>query len=437
MAANHHVVPELCGGERLACQRELWTLDPSHLYFDGAGKAMLPRSSVNAGATMVALLSQPWAVPGHEQPMREVKQGYVELLGVGTPQDVAVAPSTSYALSLVASSVKLRAGQQVVCLEAQSASNVMQWQACVKRCPGSQLTVVPRPTDAGQGTWTSAVLAAIRAGDTALVALPNVHWTDGWALDLEIISDACREVAAMLCLDLTQSLGVLPFNGARVRPSVVACSVHKWLHAAHGFSLLYVDPLVLPTLAPLEEHERNRMGSDFPDWDNVGAMGRDGYPTKYFEGACRLDAGGRPSPVLVAILHASMKFVMAFGPDRIANYCRPLTQAIADCARALGYLVPPEHAPHIVGLRKPKPHPSPEPVENASAGCKKRCRDLSDESFNIVQVRDALKSRNIHASVRAGSLRLSVYLYTTDRDVQTLCMALTEVTHQLAPRIVE
>ena len=58
--------------------------------------------------------------------MQAVKERFVKLLGVGAPEDVAVTPSTSYALSLVAASVHLRPGQQIVVLEAQSASNVMQ-----------------------------------------------------------------------------------------------------------------------------------------------------------------------------------------------------------------------------------------------------------------------------------------------------------------------
>jgi selenocysteine lyase/cysteine desulfurase len=66
--------------------------------------------------------------------MQAVKERFVKLLGVGAPEDVAVTPSTSYALSLVAASVHLRPGQQIVVLEAQSASNVMQWQVL---CPGA------------------------------------------------------------------------------------------------------------------------------------------------------------------------------------------------------------------------------------------------------------------------------------------------------------
>ena len=71
--------------------------------------------------------------------MKEVKERYVRLLGVGVPEDVAVTPSTSYALSLVAASLHLEPEQQIVVLEAQSASNVMQWQVLG---PGARVLVM-------------------------------------------------------------------------------------------------------------------------------------------------------------------------------------------------------------------------------------------------------------------------------------------------------
>jgi hypothetical protein len=52
------------GTHRLACQRELWDISPGHYYFDGAGKAMLPRTSIAAGVQLVTSLSEPWTVPG-------------------------------------------------------------------------------------------------------------------------------------------------------------------------------------------------------------------------------------------------------------------------------------------------------------------------------------------------------------------------------------
>ena len=48
-----------------------------------------------------------------------------------------------------------------------------------------------------------------------------MHWADGGQLDLAAISDAARRQGAALVLDLTQSLGVLPFDMAAIRHMMV------------------------------------------------------------------------------------------------------------------------------------------------------------------------------------------------------------------------
>jgi len=62
--------PEVDSGAPLACQRNAWALPEGHFYFDGAGKAMLPRRSVDAGVALVSALAQPWTVPGATPPRR-------------------------------------------------------------------------------------------------------------------------------------------------------------------------------------------------------------------------------------------------------------------------------------------------------------------------------------------------------------------------------
>ena len=53
-------------GAVLGSQRDKWELDEGHFYFDGAGKAMLPRASVDAGVSLVQALSKPWTIPGQQ-----------------------------------------------------------------------------------------------------------------------------------------------------------------------------------------------------------------------------------------------------------------------------------------------------------------------------------------------------------------------------------
>ncbi len=76
-------------------------------------------------------------------------------------------------------------------------------------------------------------------------------------------------------------------------------------------SLLYVAPEWLDRVHALEHHDRNRQGADEPYWDHVGAMTLQGYPTELMAGARKLDAGGRPNPVLVPTLARALDMVTA------------------------------------------------------------------------------------------------------------------------------
>eukprot|EP00854_Cymbomonas_tetramitiformis_P008228 gene8228-9778_t len=106
-------------------------------------------------------------------------------------------------MSTAAKNIRMEPGQRAVVLQNQMASNVLPWQDLCKRC-GGELHVVPRPENYD---WSAAVLRELnRLGkQVAVVALPNVHWTDGSHIDLELIGARCLELSIPLMVDLTQS----------------------------------------------------------------------------------------------------------------------------------------------------------------------------------------------------------------------------------------
>ena len=78
--------------------------------------------------------------------------------------------------------------------------------------------------------------------EVAIAALPNVHWTSGGRLDLVRIGQACRNLGAALVLDLTQSLGALPFDVNDVQPDFAVAASYKWLLGPYSTGLMYVAP---------------------------------------------------------------------------------------------------------------------------------------------------------------------------------------------------
>ena len=104
------------------------------------------------------------------------------------------------------------------------------------RLAAGLINTVARP---GDGDWTAAVLAAM-GKRTEILALPATHWADGGHLDLETIGAAARKIGAKLVLDLTQSLGAMPFDVATVQPDFMVAAGYKWLMGPYTLSYLYV-----------------------------------------------------------------------------------------------------------------------------------------------------------------------------------------------------
>ena len=157
-------------------------------------------------------------------------------------------------------------------------SNVLPWRRVAENT-GATLTTVATPSD---GDWTAAILDAIRPG-IRVVALSHCHWTNGALLDLAPIGAACRRIGAIFVLDLTQSLGALPFDLAAVDPDFMVAAGYKWLLCPYGFGLMYVAPRWRDA-RPLEETWLARAhAEDFATLVN--------YSDVYRPGARRFDVG--------------------------------------------------------------------------------------------------------------------------------------------------
>ena len=60
------------------------------------------------------------------------------------------------------------------------------------------------------------------------------------------IGHRCRETGAALVLDLTQSLGAMPFSVKEVQPDFLIASTYKWLLGPYSMGFLYADPKHTP-----------------------------------------------------------------------------------------------------------------------------------------------------------------------------------------------
>ena len=376
------------GGGTIPNQRHLFDVPEDVAYLRCAAASPLLRDALAAGQAGLAKKARPWRLGG-EEAVREPEQvrALVAALIDAKPDDIALVPSASYGLSTAAANLTIGPGRSVVLLDRQFPSNVYPWQAAVQR-DGGFLTTVWRPSG---GDWTAAVLDAI-GPDTAVVAVPGFHWIDGSRLDLEAVAAACRPHGAALVLDLSQSLGAVPFSVRQIDPDFMVAVAEKWMMGPVQLAYLYVAPRHQAG-TPIEHGWANRAGSE--DHANL-----DRYVDGYQPGARRFDAGERANYATLPTAIRALDQILIWTPEAITRTLAPVIQDIARGAATMGLrpTAPSARAPHMVGLQV-SGGPSP---------------DLAQR----------LADRGVHVSVRGDVVRVAPHVYNHDGDIDRLFDAL-------------
>jgi selenocysteine lyase/cysteine desulfurase len=256
----------------------------------------------------------------------------------------------------------LPAGATVVVPEVEFTSNLFPWLVQEQR--GVRVRTVP----------LEALVDAIDA-DTDLVAFSLVQSADGRIARYDEIVAAARAHGALVSVDATQACGWLPFDAGRADAVVVGA--YKWLTAPRGTAFAYLAPEL-----------RERMRPDAAGW-SAAPDPLDAYygpPLRLAADARRFDI----SPAWFCYVGAAPAL------ELLAEIGVPAIRA-HDVALANRFLT---------GLGQP-------PGESAIV------------TVDVPGARERLDRAGVRAAVRAGRVRASFHLYSTEADVDLALNALT------------
>jgi selenocysteine lyase/cysteine desulfurase len=368
----------------IPCQKHLFNIPRDITYLNCAYLSPQLRSVSEAGHFGVAAKEQPWQIIAQDFFINteQTRRLFAEMIDA-QPDDIAIIPAVSYGIAVAASNIKLSAGDAILILEDQFPSNVYPWREVAKET-GAIVKTISRPEDED---WTRALLDSIDE-NTAVVAVPNCHWTNGGLIDLVKVGERCRKIGAALVVDATQSIGALPFSVAEVQPDFLIAASYKWLFGPYSLGFLYVHSRHQDG-KPLEHGWIARKNSE----DFAGLVN---YQDEFQPGARRFDVGERSNFALMPMVLAALKQILDWQVNEIAVTLSAMTNRIAERAVELGLKVAPTHlrGPHLMGLRFPEGVPA----------------DLVE----------ALSQNNIYVSVRGDSIRISPHVYNTGNDIDRL-----------------
>ncbi|HUI26274.1 MAG TPA: aminotransferase class V-fold PLP-dependent enzyme [Candidatus Kryptonia bacterium] len=362
------------------------------IHLNHAGASPVPTRVVRAVTSLIeqATRSAPGGHIAREQSMEATRSGFARLIGAAS-QEIAFVTNTSHGLSLIATAMPWRAGDNVVAIEGDYPANVYPWWG--QRRFGVETRMVP-PRNRRFGV--DAIRAAVDAR-TRVIAVSAVDWQTGFRCDLGALGSFCRERGVLFCVDGIQAVGALEVNVERDGVDCLAAGGHKWLLAPHGCGALYVSPRIVEQMQPVV------LG-----WNSV--VDPESFLPYHFDlrsDAARFEPGTHPY-LGIAALGAAIELLHEVGVAAIEARVLDLTAQLAEGLR--------ERGAEIL---------SPWGRRERSGILTVR---LGDGPDRLVA---ALQAHNIICRVRAGGVRLAPHFYLSTGDVTRFFTVLDDIRRQM------
>src|SRR5881296_989205 len=251
--------------------------------------------------------------------LAELRARYARIVGAG-PEEIALAPSVSVALSAVAEALDYGRRPKVVVTSLDFPTVAYQWLA--KRARGVELVVVESPDQV-----SVPVEAIARAVDerTALVATSHVYFTSGAIQDLRGVADAAHARGALCLIDAYQSVGQVPVDVRAAGVDVLTAGGLKWLLGGPGIVFAYI-----------KEELARRLEPTIAGWfGHRDQFAFDSRRLTFHDDARRFELG---TPALAAVYAqlGGLEYLEEIGVPAIRAVTAALTEDLVARARDLG-----------------------------------------------------------------------------------------------------
>ncbi len=317
--------------------------------------------------------------------LEDLRSHVARFLGAA-PAQLALLPSTSAALSVIAESVDYGQRNRVVCTELDFPTLVYQW--AVK--PEVELVVLP----SHDGVRVDPEQFAEAVDDrTAFLATSHVLYTTGYIQDLDALGEIAHRAGAFFLVDGYQGPGQIPVDLGAGEADFYTTGPLKWLCGGPGLSYLYVRDELVQQLQP-------RITSWFAARDQFN------FDLENFEphdDARRFELGTPALPTVYTAL-GGQEIIDELGIETIRDQNRALTEHLVERAQESGFQLT----------------IAPDPADRSA--------------IVMIQYEDPpgavgyLAQRGIIVDHRPGHVRVSPHFYNTIDEIDQCIETLTEFT---------
>jgi cysteine desulfurase/selenocysteine lyase len=375
--------------------RQEWFEIEDATYLNLASQSPMPKVSIRAVQTALEANRNPHhkADSTFFEVSNRLRASIAKLIGA-QPEEIALTSGASAGVAAVAYALTWKPGDEVITAKGEFPLQYATWKPMEER-EGLKLKIVsPR-----ERFITADDLIAAMTPRTRVVSVSMVRYDDGSLLDARRVADACHKQGALLLLDASQCCGAIPMDVHQLGADFIVSAGYKWLLSPFGTGFFWaksehlgmVRPGPFYWMALMESHNFAALNFDDPKpaanakrWDSPEWA-------SYFN-------------FNLAAMDVSVDFVVRLGPELVAAHNRKLIELMFE--------------------RLPKDRFVPasplDPARRGPFGCfAARSPEKTAEHYQH------LRKENVVVSLREGNIRVSPYLYNTERDIDRLISVVT------------
>ncbi|WCO00396.1 aminotransferase class V-fold PLP-dependent enzyme [Psychroserpens ponticola] len=372
-------------------QKHLFDIPEKITYLNIASISPSFKAVEQAGIDAVLQKSKPYTITVSDffDPVTELKSLFAKLIDTNESERIVTIPSVSYGIATVTNNIKLNPNDEILVIEEQFPSNIYAWQNLAETYNAKIITVKsPNLKTNNAKQWNEGLLKNITQ-NTAVVAIGNIHWSNGTIFDLKAIRQKTNKHNALLIVDGSQTIGAFPFSIRDIQPDALICAGYKWLFGPYGCAYAYYGKY-FDNGKPIENSWSNRLHSE-----NLSELTN--YESQYKPLANRYAVGENGNFIYVKMQIEALKQVIQWTPEMIQNYCKSISFEASQELSKLGCIIENEtyRTHHLFGVKLPK-------------------------NLNVERLKTALQEQQIFVSFRGEYIRISCHLYNTKSDFETL-----------------
>lgn len=363
-------------------------LDPGLIHLNHAAMAPWPLRSVQA---INAFARENAARAGRHysrwlETEQRLRSNLALLINAPTSDDIALVPSTSSALSLVAYGLAWKRGDNVVISDEEFPSNKVVWESLEK------YGVSVRYANLWQHEIPEQGMLDLINNRTRVVAVSSVQYKTGIRLDLGYIGGHCRQKGVLFCVDGIQSLGAVSCDVQRQNIDFIMADGHKWLLGPEGLALFYCRPELRGQL-DLKQYGWHML-DDFLNFDQT---------TWQAAASAQRFEPGSPNMLAIHALDASISLLLEAGIPQVEREILAKNRYLMDLLREIGDydFITPEADQRRAGILV----------------VKHRTGD-NNALYRYLQ------ENNVYCALRGGNIRFSPHFYTANEKLDALAALL-------------